>query len=259
MGQPLNALAGWVTEEDWPRVGCPDCAVGSLAFSSVTHLLDQASSETDERVRRRQAAPDELTGVFTGVLECDNAGCRRKAAMSGDWRYIWGDSERHGAVLYDDYLVRFITPAPRLLLTPSKTPASVVQAVELASRLLWSSPDSAATQLRRAVEELLTSLGVNRTQLVAKKTSTRRTRRRLDAHSRIGMLPAKYANVGEALMAVKWIGNSGTHGTGLSVHDVEDGAEFLQLALQRLYDVSEKDLISKAQKINVRKGIPRKR
>lgn len=259
MGQPLNALAGWVTEEDWPRVACPDCAVGSLAFSSANHLLDQASSETDELVQRGQAAPDELAGVFTGLLECDNTACRRKAAMSGDWRYIFGDSERYGTVLYNDYLVRYINPAPRLLLTPAKTPAPVVQAVELASQLLWSSPDSAATQLRRAVEELLTSLGVNRTKLVGGKTAGKRTRRRLDAHTRIGMLPAKYKNVGEALMAVKWIGNSGTHGIGLSVHDVEDGAALLQLALQRLYGVSDKELISKAQKINVHKGIPRRR
>ncbi|WP_243624866.1 DUF4145 domain-containing protein [Rathayibacter sp. VKM Ac-2927] len=230
-----------------------------MAFNSSQELLDQESAELEERVRHEQAAPDELTGVFTGTLKCDNASCQRVAAMSGDWRYVWGYSESLGTVLYDDYAVRYINPAPRLLLTPAKTPIPVVEAVALASQLLWSSPDAAASQLRRAVEELLTSLRVKRFELTSKKGGKKRTRRRLDAHARIKMLPAKHAHLADTLMAVKWIGNTGTHESGLTVRDVEDGAALLQLALQRLYDTSIDELLAKAGRINLRKGLPRKR
>jgi len=56
---------------------------------------------------------------------------------------------------------------------------------------------------------------------------------------------------------VKWIGNAGTHESGLTVDDVVKGAKFLELALRRLYDTSEAELIATARDINRRRGLPR--
>ena len=120
--------------------------------------------------------------------------------------------------------------------------------------MLWTSPDLAATQLRLAVEELLTSRGVKRTFVTAK-----RKRKRLSTQERLDIFAVTHPDVVHALEAVKWIGNAGTHETGLAVKDVVAGAKFLELALRRLYDTSEAELITTAKDINRRRGLPRNR
>ncbi|SIN91255.1 DUF4145 domain-containing protein [Agromyces cerinus] len=255
MAKPLGALSGWLNEDTWPRVLCPECLEGTLALKSTTQYPDARSRAHIELVRRHLDGPDELGGSFTGVLECDNHGCKREAAIAGDWAYLWSfDDVQERERLTDFFALRHISPAPQLLLTPQRTPTKVVEAIAMASSVLWTSPDLAATQLRLAVEELLTARGVKRTFITAK-----RKRKRLSAQERLDIFASTHPEVVHALEAVKWIGNTGTHESGLSIDDVVTGAKFLELALRRLYDTNEADLLATAKDINRRRGLPRVR
>lgn len=255
MAKPLNALSGWLKEATWPRALCPECFEGSLALQSTSQYPDVKSRAHIELVRRNLDGPDELSGSFTGVLKCDNHGCGREVVIAGDWAFSWDfDDVQERERLVDFFVLRFISPAPRLLLTPKRTPSDVVESIAMASSVVWVSPDLAAAQLRLAVEELLTARGVRRTALTAK-----RKRRRLSAHERLAILGATHPEVVHALEAVKWIGNAGTHEKGLTVEDVLTGAKFLELALRRLYDTSEAELLATAKEINHRRGLPRSR
>jgi hypothetical protein len=64
--------------------------------------------------------------------------------------------------------------------------------------------------------------------------------------------------VADALEAVKWIGNGGSHDDKLTATDVLDGAEILELAVKALYDRTEAELMSKVRSINKRRGLPQK-
>lgn len=255
MAKPLETLAGWLDEATWPRALCPECLEGTLALRSTSKYPDLNSRAHIELVRRNLDGPDELSGTFTGVLECDNHGCGREVVIAGDWASLWDfDEMHHGSHLVDNFVLRYISPPPKLLLTPKRTPLKVVESIAMASSVLWTSPDLAATQFRLAVEELLTARGVKRTTITAKKK-----RRRLSTQERLEIFASTHAEVVHALEAVKWIGNAGTHESGLTVNDVVKGAKFLELALRRLYDTSEAELLATAKEINRRRGLARNR
>lgn len=255
MAKPLGALSGLLDEGTWPRVLCPECLEGTLALKSTSPYPDVKSRTHIELVRRNLDGPDELSGSFTGVLECDNHGCGREVVIAGDWAFSWVfDEVQERERLVDFFVLRYITPAPQLLLTPKRTPSKVVESIAMASSVLWTSPDLAATQLRLAVEELLNARGVKRTFITAK-----RKRKRLSAQERLETFAKTHPEVVHALEAVKWIGNAGTHESGLTVDDVVTGAKFLELALRRLYDTNEAELLATAKEINRRRGLPRSR
>lgn len=226
-----------------------------MALTLTSKYPDVKSRAHIELVKRGLAGPDELSGSFTGLLQCDNHGCRREVVIAGDWVLSWAfDEVQERERLVDFFALRFISPAPQLLLTPMRTPSKVVESIATASSVLWTSPDLAATQLRLAVEELLTARGVKRTNITAK-----RKRKRLSAHERLQIFARTQPEVVHALEAVKWIGNAGTHESGLTVDDVVKGAEFLELALRRLYDTNEAELLATAKDINRRRGLSRSR
>lgn len=254
MVKSLEALAGQLDEASWPRVLCPECREGSLVLQETTCRPDVASKAHIELVKRGSEPPDELKGAFTGWLQCDNLGCGCIAAVAGDWTYEWAFDEARGRDgLIDFFVLRYISPAPPVLQVPARTPAKVVASIALASAVLWMSPDLAATQLRLAVEDLLTARRVKRTVLTAKNK-----RRRLSAQERLEIFAATHPEVVHALEAVKWIGNSGTHETGLTVSEVLIGAKLLEHALRRLYDASDASLVAEAKVINRRRGLPRR-
>lgn len=138
---------------------------------------------------------------------------------------------------------------------PDRCPNEVRERIEEAARLIWADPASAANRLRSAIEELLTAQKVPRTRLVAKKGGAQgRSRRRLTAHDRIELLKVKEPGAADLLEAVKWIGNSGSHESGMRVGDVLDGVALMEHALHELYDNRGKELAKMAKKINARKG-----
>ncbi|SFI21534.1 MULTISPECIES: DUF4145 domain-containing protein [Microbacterium] len=254
MAKRLSDLSGWATKAEWPRVLCPDCLEGSLALESVSHILDPKSVAQLERYARNLEGRDEASGTFTGVLRCDNHVCKRGVVVAGTWGDWWDVDDDGRTLLVEHFHVGYMEPPARLLLTPKRTPSKVVDAIETASKVLWSSPDAAATHLRLAVEELLTSLHVKRFTL-----TRARKRRRLTTQERLDLLEATHPNLVHTLEAVKWIGNEGTHSSGLEVRDVEKGAKLLELALRDQYDTSEAELHATAKDINRRKGLPRAR
>jgi hypothetical protein len=59
------------------------------------------------------------------------------------------------------------------------------------------------------------------------------------------------------LMAVKFIGNAGSHESSLTINQVLEGAEMLGLALTLLYDPTQPDLMRRVRAVNRKHGWPR--
>ena len=85
------------------------------------------------------------------------------------------------------------------------------------------------------------------------------TKQAYTTHARIETLQKKHPDARKQLMAVKWIGNAGSHTDKLTSSDVVAGAEHLELALRLLYDKRDEMLKRSADRINKRKGVPRRR
>ena len=90
---------------------------------------------------------------------------------------------------------------------PEECPDEVAAPLRQSFRLFFASPSAAANSVRIAIEELLTQLGVKRF------TNSGGKRRVMSLHGRIGLLPSKYAKLKDLFLAVKWLGNVGSHRT----------------------------------------------
>ncbi|WP_195911354.1 DUF4145 domain-containing protein [Streptomyces kaniharaensis] len=126
--------------------------------------------------------------------------------------------------------------------------------MKIASAVLWADPSSAANRLRSAAEALMDDQGIMRKGLDRKGKTTD-----LNLHSRIELFQKAKPNlkeVGDLLLAVKFIGNVGSHESILDMHSVLDGVEIFDQALTLLYDNSSRAILDKAAMITARKGKP---
>lgn len=248
----LGRLDGWVDEKHWPRMRCPVCEHGSVGFNKATHHLDRESEEIVELANRNQGPPDELSGTFEGTLECDDKSCGQLLSVAGDWGLWFNEGDPADGQFGEVFRVRYVNPPLKILHVPEKIPVKVKVAIDSASAVLWLSPAAAANRLRQAVEELLTAQRVRKTMINKYKK-----RVSLKLHARIDLYSKINKDVGDALLAVKWIGNDGSHDSTLHVKDVLLGAEILDVAITALYDKSADHLKAKVKAINKRAGSPK--
>lgn len=194
--------------------------------------------------------PEWISGFFHGVLYCGRNACREKVVVTGDY---FVDSNDYGEPTGFLRLC-FAIPALPLATPPKGTPASVLERIDDASRVVWADPASAANGLRRAVEALLDEQKVNKTKLTkAGKRVPQST------HERIIAFKTKQPTAAASLEAVKWVGNQGSHGSStLTATDCIESAEFLDHALRVLYDTSDAELVRRAAAVNKRKGTKRR-
>lgn len=257
MAKHLSEFVGWLDKHSWPRVACPTCVHGGLAFveGSMTNLMDNESTALAEQVHKGLIGPEELAGTFHGHLLCDNTSCAQTVSIAGDWQYVVNDGDHPEWGSFGDiYRIRYVNPPLQLIDVPAGTPEKVKDCITAASTVLWSSPSSAANQLRQVIEELLTARKIKRYAINKKK------RRRLIAlDSRIAIFGSSggHPEVAETLLAVKWIGNNGSHDNSLNQQQVMVGAEILEAAIKALYDKTEVDLRAKVKAINKSKGLPK--
>lgn len=251
VAQDLRLLDGWVRKAEWPHVACPTCGDGFLVIKAI------ATEECGESIRYRDHEawePEWLHGTFHGALQCARSACLETVAIGGDYKVdmVQGpDGGWYGE--YDSFLrLRFTVPPLNLVPLPDRTPETVATAVNGAAAVIWTDPSAAANRLRVAVEELLTANGQRRFEIKKHK------RVRLTTHRRIEEFKQVRHEAAEALEAVKWIGNEGSHAAELGVGDVLEGTVFLGYALRMLYDDDEKKLAKRIRSVNRARGVGRR-
>lgn len=246
---PLLPLADWFADGQWPSISCPACQRSTVQRVGKTVTVPSSQTAYQAVVDHGYLDPDNLHGTFTAMLRCSDPTCTAQLAIAGDWFVSDESNEFEGPKWGENLRVRYISPALNTVGPVSGTPAPVAAAIRAANELIWINPNAAANQLRQAVEVLLTHLKVRKTQPANAK-------RRLTTHARIEALRPAYPDVADALEAVKWIGNTGSHEPGLTTEYVLEGARCLELALRRLYDRTDEQLLKNAAKINARRGRP---
>ncbi|MFE9726878.1 DUF4145 domain-containing protein [Streptomyces sp. NPDC005794] len=132
-------------------------------------------------------------------------------------------------------------------------PQMVRERIESASTVLWADPSSAANRLRSAVEALMDHHGIPRKGFSKGKAYD------VSLHNRIVRFKKarpEFSDAADLMLAVKWTGNVGSHGSGVRVRDVLDAVEILDRTLQVIYDASADEIKKKAEGIIARRGVP---
>jgi hypothetical protein len=166
----------------------------------------------------------------------DCAHCQNTVGVAGTYRVVDDRyfDEVHGETGgYADYhRPRFFTESPHLVEIPEATPDSVTKELVASFQLFWSDPLACTNRIRSSVEKLLTAQKIPQT---TGSTGKKGRRQFLALHHRIERFGVKRADIAEKLMAVKWIGNAGSHSNGATIDDALDGYELVDWVLDTLY------------------------
>lgn len=235
----------------WP---CPTCGVGTLRLVSES-LKFEISRASRELLEGRYWEIEWTTGRYSCLFQCRMTNCREIVASAG----LWGLEEFYDGdgspVQIEVFTPEFFSPAPPMFRIPAGTPDDVAGEIRRAFQLFWTDKAASANRIRSALELLLTERGVKRFVL----DKAKKKRQALKLHNRIDLFQKQEPEIAESLLAVKWLGNAGSHGTAaVTADDIFDAIELLQHALEELYDQRTRRLTGIRKQINKQKG-PRKR
>ncbi len=229
---------------------CPDCGGARLQVMEGT-LHKRETRESGEGHNSLAWEPHWVDGRFACMLVCPN--CGTPSAVAGTYSVEEGidtTAEVGEPPIYtwEDFKPRFFSDPPRIIAIPENVPAAIVEDLTASFGLYWVDAESCANRIRSSIERLLTYLRVRRTTI-----SKKGKRLLLSLHTRIELFRASKPALADALMAVKWIGNAGSHTQSLNKQDLLDGYELLHYVLGELFSKRDRRIAQLSRQINRRK------
>ena len=184
---------------------------------------------------------------FSAFFQCDNKACNETASVAGVGQEK--EEEDPGSLprYYEVFFPRFVSPSPHLFAIPAVTPAAITSLIESAFVLSWGDYEACLNRVRMCLESILDEQRVNRFAI------RKGERKPIILHERIGLANIKLPATKPYLMAVKHLGNAGSHRGGLVREDVFDALDLLEAIVTTLYG-QQKKINQLAQKIEKNKG-----
>jgi hypothetical protein len=236
-------------KEHFPPWPCPHCNGGTFVLKRDTFHVEEANESIQDR-NHEAWEPEWIHGLFTAYLHCSNENCRKKAVVCGEYKVSgWFDPDTNELYFVEVLEPNFISPSPDLFIIPKTCPADIKLEMRKAFSLYWSDLDAAGNRVRTVVELLLDYLKVRKRE--RKKNGKYR---HLSLHDRILEFHPKNPDIGEKLLAIKWLGNVGSHGNGLSKDDLIDDFEMIQFVFEELFEGTRERLSNMAKRIIRKKG-----
>lgn len=240
-----------------PQWKCPTCEKGVLQ-------LEKDSFSKIERSWSREAKqhdawePEWIESTFSCMLKCANRKCQEGVALSGIGNVAWDigyDKKGNQEQVWDDvFRPKYFWPPLKLIEMPKTVPENVSDQMSESFELFFANPPSSANHVRIALEFILTDLKVKRFNRANGRQSF------LSLHQRIERLTTKHTHLKELCLAVKWLGNAGSHSSSeVSMDDVMDAYEIVEVILQEIYDKRKTKAKKLAKTINKKKGPQRKK
>lgn len=227
-----------------PSLTCPYCRKSTLQNHNEIRSIETKRSE----VRRGEYHLDigyETEIYFSGFLSCGL--CEEKTAVIG---VGWVECEGEGCEnplldkteYFTAYMPKYFYPTVQLFEVPEKTPEAVKKALNESFSIAWADFSGTANKLRKTIEQLICSVAPN---LVGNSL-----------HSKIKNLEAisEYKDISIMLMAIKWLGNKGSHASvELQEYDIAFAFNVIEKILNNLY-VEKVDFIKISSEINEKRG-----
>lgn len=238
------------TRDRVPDWVCPTCGKGLLQLKADSFFSDEKRSSRNPSHDERD--PERTEHVYSCLLYCNNDKCKEVVASSGigyvDWYMEQYENGVHHWFLKNYFKPKHFQPALELIRIPTDCPGTVKSLVEDSFSLFFQSPSAAANCIRASIEQLLTELKIK------KFNTTKGKRKIINLHHRIELLQNQYSEVYDLILAIKWLGNAGSHNQdSLTTDDVLDAYELLEHVLDEIYVQNAKKMKTLAKKI-IKKG-----
>jgi len=231
---------------------CPACGVSPLRLVADT-LKTGETRDSKAAQDHPGSEPEQIDGRFACLMDCGH--CGNVVGAAGTYAYHddrhWDEVEGATGDYEKYYSVKYFTESPHLLEIPEATPDAVTGELLASFQLYWSDPLACTNRIRSSVEKLLTA---ERVQQTPGRILPKGRRKFLSLHDRIERYAKKRPDIAKKLMALKWIGNAGSHSKGAIVDDALDGYVLMDWVLDALYAKRHKEASALTSVINRRKA-----
>lgn len=228
---------------NWP---CPNCNSKALKFLKDKFVSEETQDSLKFRSENEHWEVEWIEYNISGQLKCIN--CKEIIFFLGKGNPQESDFyDQHSNSYLRDYEIYFrptyINPLINLFDIPYKCPDNLKAEIVDSFKLFWCDLESCANKIRSSLEVLMNEFKVK------KYTNKNGKRNLIPLHIRIENFPKK--EIVTILMAIKWIGNIGSHKSNkLKVIDIVETYYLLEHALNVLYLNNEEEIQKIAKEIN---------
>ena len=242
------------SELDW---NCPNCTSGKLEIEKEKFNSQETKVSKEEDRKQDYWEPDFIRYRFSGSLKCKL--CDEIIVFIGSGQVVnSGYYDQIEETYYGDYREEFkplfFHPPLHIFKLKSSYPKEVSQEIMNSFEHFWNDLSSCANKIRTSLEILLNLHKVKNYTL-----TNRNKRKRLTLHQRIEEFKKKNSEVGDYLLAIKWIGNEGSHPGNLERIDILETYELLEHSLDKLYERKDEKMKRLSKEINRNKGVKRRK
>lgn len=226
-----------------PAWKCPVCRKGHITLVPKSVTMKETAASLREHSHDAWD-PDWIQYVFTAWGVCSNKACEQPFAISGVGGVAPDYDDDRGIEWYDYFSPRQCNPMPDIFDLPPKCPENVSTELRIAFSLFWGYREACAGRVRVGLELLMDHLGVPK-----RKKAKNNKFFDLTLHGRLEHFACKNPTIGSHLMALKWLGNAGSHDGTVSTNDLLDAFEVLENALAELIDQRSARVTALAKKL----------
>jgi len=238
------------TKDKIPAWLCPTCRSGILNPKKDGFVYSETADSKNSH-KHEEWEPEWVDYTYSMILECSNKNCREIVSSSGigsvegDWGM--GMEGFPEPSFYDTFTPKYFYPSLILFNYPEEVEDDVKQELKESFELFFCNPSSSANHIRSALEKLLNHLKVKRFE------TSKGRKKFVVLHKRIEIISSKYPNLTDHFLALKWLGNAGSHShKKITTDDVIDAYDIFEFILNELF--KSKSLKKLVKKINKKKG-----
>ena len=246
-----SAWRGWLDVKNPPHWICPTCNKGYIIFKE--NLVNiKASYATNEAYQEGFYEPVSFSELFSGILICSNDKCKEVVTIIGetshDFNIVYHNSnEPPEQILIPIFKPKCIFPPLHIFHLSKKIPKDIKKVIIESFGLYWVDMSSCANKIRTVLEFILNDQNVKKISRHNNKITV------LKLHPRLLEFEKTKSEIAKAFMAIKWIGNYGSHTGELTQDDLLDGLDILKYCLAKLYDDHSEHITKLTTTINKRK------
>ncbi len=250
-----NMFKSCIAKEEMHNWNCPTCHNGTLEYKDENLNYQEDGNYYRESTEQYYQIPNDIQYRYTLLLKCTNPTCQETVANIGIYEVErYEDYNEYKEIIDIEkhwFTPKYFYPPLHFFQIPEGTPPKVKDTIIEAFSLSFSNYFAAINQIRLALEILMTELGVART-----RSNKKGEKIYLPLHERIDMLDEEYEDIKDKCIALKWLGNSGTHGNEkITFDNVLDGYDLLSFIINKLYDDFEECVTKISNELNTNKGV----
>jgi hypothetical protein len=217
-------------EHSMPAWTCPVCSKGHTVLISKSLRYEETVQSKRER-NEDYWDPQLIEYTFTAWAQCSHTHCKQLFALAGEGSVAHYYNDEGPDESHTYFRPKYCNPMPDIFNIPAKCPAFLRDSLRASFPLYLTNREACASRIRIALELLMDHLQVPRKRKTkANKLSD------LTLHSRLEVLSERSANVGPQLMALKWLGNAGSHDGSVSRDDLLNAFEIFEHSLEELIE-----------------------